>query len=489
MNKVFILQLDGVSGPVLDHALKENFMPFVKSLIARGWVKRDFFCGLPSTTPASQMSLLYGINDLIVGFWFAMKKEKKIFIPLSPYPMHYIEAIAQKRTRHALVRDGATVMSMFSGNAKESISISSMTARARNLFEIASFFRNPFRVLAFFMKLFVFFIIERMEHANAHGKKAPAATRVLHVMKRMMEEIIDGEMAYYFSKEMIKKGHPVIYANFTGYDEIAHLYGPYSRFAHYYLSMLDVYIAGCYKEIQTRDPSYECIVLSDHGQMDNMSYDRISGEKFTRAIQHIFPEASVVHPPMTINEELTSSADMSLFDSGNMTHVYLPRHEHKLTVDDVERVFPDFFNKISSLAGVECVLARTPSSPVVFIKGKRYQFSDSISELFPLLLKETKQLAVRSLSILMGAPYAGDALIIGTINKDSCVTLSDSAGVHGGIGGNQTASFCMSRAFSFDPQSIRDYADLNRALYAYIYEVEGRKNRIGQNQPSRDPNS
>ncbi len=468
MNNVFLLQLDGVSGPVLSAAMNDNLMPFTKSLMEKGWVKRDFFCGLPSTTPASQINLMYGLNDLIPGFSFYIKSKKKVITPFHPETLLIAEDVALKRKPDSLLKDGVTIFTLFTGGAKTSISMSGMAKDKKNIWYASKFFANPVRVFGFFLKILVYLIIERKEHKTVRGDHSSSLARVFFVVKRMVEEIIDGELAFYFSKQMIREGKPVIYVDFTGYDEIAHDYSPFGKFSMYYLSLLDMYIKGCYKAIQKSKKPYEFIVFSDHGQTPNVSYNEISHETFEASIVRLYPDCKLETKKTDLDFLKQSNEDLVIKDTGNMFLLYDAKRGGKLTKAEFEKQYPDFFGKMSALPGIECVVGRGEHGGVVIAKGKEYQLNDSsVSAFLPTLDEKTKKLVIEHLQVLLDAEFGADVYVIGSITKDYCVGLTKTPGIHGGIGGDQTTAFIVSNKIEL-PKDIYDFSDIYRSIHRFM---------------------
>jgi hypothetical protein len=471
MNNVFLLQLDGVSGPVLDHALKENLMPFTASLLKKGWVKRDFFCGLPSTTPASQMSLLYGINDFIVGYRFLLKKEKMVFDPMHPESLFAMEEIASKRNAKSLTRDGATIITLFSGGAPSTISASGVHSKKTTLIRVVDFLSNPFRSLVFFIKILIFMIIEHKEYAlDSRGHFIDRIQRLQHILRRMAEEITVGELGLYFSKQSVREKKPVIYVDFTGYDEIAHSYGPMSRFALYYLSILDLYIKRCFEAIHKSGVPYELMIFSDHGQVASVPYEKLTGKKLETSIQELYPQKRIFQGSADPLYSDIQTHDLVIMSSGGFGLVYDIATDTQLSKDEMEKRYPDFFSKVSGLTGVECVVGRENGKVIAVRKGKKIELRpDSVLQAFPLIDDKISAIIALQFEKLTKSPWGADAYIVGEIGADSCVGFELQLGAHGSLGGNQTASFCISHNVSFEEEKITDFAGIYKVLHNYIY--------------------
>ena len=81
--RFLIVQIDGLSRSVLDHALASGHMPFVKRLLRRhGFHLQPMSVGLPTSTPAFQMAAMYGVRPDIPGFhYFDRQRQTDIHFP------------------------------------------------------------------------------------------------------------------------------------------------------------------------------------------------------------------------------------------------------------------------------------------------------------------------------------------------------------------------------------------------------------------------
>jgi len=55
--KALIVQIDSVPFDVIKKAINRGYLPFIKSLVDKGYNLQEMFSGIPSTTPASQINL------------------------------------------------------------------------------------------------------------------------------------------------------------------------------------------------------------------------------------------------------------------------------------------------------------------------------------------------------------------------------------------------------------------------------------------------
>jgi hypothetical protein len=67
--RLLIVQIDGLSLVVLERGLASGRMPFLKRFLRRrGYHLEPMMVGLPTSTPAFQMAMMYGVRPDIPGF-------------------------------------------------------------------------------------------------------------------------------------------------------------------------------------------------------------------------------------------------------------------------------------------------------------------------------------------------------------------------------------------------------------------------------------
>src|SRR2546427_10992617 len=81
-------QIDGLSRGVLELALTQGRMPFLRRVMERGgWRLHPMFVGLPSSTPAFQMAAMYGVRPDIPGFHYHEKRRREdVYFPRAALP-------------------------------------------------------------------------------------------------------------------------------------------------------------------------------------------------------------------------------------------------------------------------------------------------------------------------------------------------------------------------------------------------------------------
>ncbi|HZS39254.1 MAG TPA: nucleotide pyrophosphatase, partial [Polyangia bacterium] len=117
------IQIDGLGYYVLKGALTRRYAPFMRKLVKRrGWALHRYRVGVPATTPASQLGILYGDNWDVPGFRWLEKDARALRITKSAAVCAELEARVRERSPEGgVLRDGgSSYCNMFSGDAERS---------------------------------------------------------------------------------------------------------------------------------------------------------------------------------------------------------------------------------------------------------------------------------------------------------------------------------------------------------------------------------
>jgi hypothetical protein len=119
--RFLIVQIDGLSRGILDRALAGDSMRNTRRLLATGQLeRRELSVGLPSSTPAFQASIMYGVRPDIPGFHFYDKREG---LELH-FPKRGVADLVERRIatgRAGILEDGACYGCIFTGGAPDSL--------------------------------------------------------------------------------------------------------------------------------------------------------------------------------------------------------------------------------------------------------------------------------------------------------------------------------------------------------------------------------
>ncbi len=294
---LILIQIDGLSQKQFQRGIKEKNLPFLKSLMEKQKYKTyAHYSGVPSTTPAVQGELFYGVKGCVPAFNFKDHETGEIFIMFEPKYASQIEGRISAGNI-ALLEGGSSYSNIFTGGAQESHFCASSIGWSSFLKLL-----NPFTwFLAFIfhldvlIRLAVLLMIEivlafvESIRGTLGGEKF--AIEILFILARALVCVLLRELVVIGGKIDIARGLPVIHLNFFGYDEQSHRRGPSSKFAHWSLRGIDDAISRIWKEARRADRrDYDVWIYSDHGQEDTLPYSIEYGTPIKKVIAGIFGE-------------------------------------------------------------------------------------------------------------------------------------------------------------------------------------------------------
>ena len=140
--RFLIVQIDGLSRTVLEQALAEGRMPFLRRLLKRHGHRLTPMCvGLPTSTPAFQISAMYGVRPDIPGFHYHDKRRHAdVYFPRRGDAAIVEEAHA--RGRRGILAQGSAYGCVFTGGALNNLFSFAMLKRptGRGLLRVVSAF-------------------------------------------------------------------------------------------------------------------------------------------------------------------------------------------------------------------------------------------------------------------------------------------------------------------------------------------------------------
>ena len=77
---LIMIQIDGLARSQFERAVRQNQLPFLSRSLKRGrFHLHSFYSGVPSTTPAVQGELFYGVRAAVPAFQFLHRKTGDVF--------------------------------------------------------------------------------------------------------------------------------------------------------------------------------------------------------------------------------------------------------------------------------------------------------------------------------------------------------------------------------------------------------------------------
>lgn len=293
---LIILQIDGLGRTEFDAALVKGRLPFLKSIIEAGYFHRlSFYSGLPSTTPAVQAEVMYGVPGAVPAFQFLHRASGKVFTMLENESV--AEIVRQQLSSGTpLLKGGASYSNLYSGGAEEtgccveSVSLTDVFtwSNAWKVATILPLYSGTILRIAGLVCVELGLAVTdalyglrsmRMTNSIREFKCVPARCMVSIVLREWLRIVI---------KLSINRGVPIIYANFLGYDEQSHRRGPGSLFANWALKGIDGVIRDIFRTARgSTARRYELVVFSDHGQQVVSPFQLESGTSIEEAVRDV----------------------------------------------------------------------------------------------------------------------------------------------------------------------------------------------------------
>ena len=292
-----MIQIDGLSNAEFQRALKRGRLPFMRSLLDRQAYKtHGLYSGLPSSTPAVQGELFYGVRQAVPAFCYYDHTAGRIF---SMFEGDDARALMQRLESQGkpLLKHGSAYADVFAGGAEEAHFCMTQLGWPDVIRE------SPPVKLALLMLLHLvslarIVILAGVELVLAVGdafrgliERKDLWMEFKFVPSRVTVCIVMREVLVVRSAMDLARGLPIVHMNFLGYDEQSHRRGPDSAFAHWTLKGIDGAIRRVYAAAR-RSPArdYDVWIYSDHGQIKSIPYRKRTGESVQSAIARVFDQ-------------------------------------------------------------------------------------------------------------------------------------------------------------------------------------------------------
>ncbi len=469
---LIMLQVDGLSQPQLERALKRGEMPFLQRLLKREHYQlHAHYSGLPSTTPAVQAELLYGVKCAVPAYSFKEHESGRTVRMYEPDAAARIEALQSRNGNEALLSGGSAYSDNFTGGAAESHFCPSSMGWGHTLLAA-----NPLVLLAFllsnfysFLRVAVLLVIELglalVDFVRGLMNGYEFVKELKFIPTRVIISILLRELCVIGGKIDISRGLPVIHINFLGYDEQSHRRGPHSLFAHWTLKGIDDAIARLWRAAHhSAWRHYEVWIYSDHGQAAVCPYQHAQGYSLEEAVTAAFEKLGA--PPLrvparstrgiqtqrarllggqtvqrllsvlSINGDGTDEPHPTVAALGPVGHIYFPKH---LTEEELEFIAGELATThkipvVLSANAAGLVRAYTDSGTFALpqelarLFGAHHPFLDSLGEDLVRLYQHAD---------------AGDIVVLGWRDGIAPMSFAIENGAHAGAAPEETNGFAM----------------------------------------------
>jgi hypothetical protein len=288
-------------------------------------------------------------------------------------------------------------------------------------------------------------------------------------------------------------GRSVIYADFVGYDEVAHHSGVERYDALDTLRRLDHEFARLHKAAQDCPRNYEFVLLSDHGQSQGATFRTRYGETLAEFVARVLdapaktptaPEdrkaageeswgyaggaltevaagqgmaarvAGRLHrdrpedpaPAASLSSDAPAGKDEAVvLASGNCALIYLMRETERLTSERITDLYPDLLVSLTEHPGIGFVLVRSQHrGPVVIgadgeveLATGRVTGTDPLAQFGPHARAQVARTDTFT--------HCADIMVnsLWDSQTDEVAAFEELVGSHGGLGGDQTRPFLL----------------------------------------------
>ncbi|MGZ6909423.1 MAG: endonuclease/exonuclease/phosphatase family protein [Acidimicrobiia bacterium] len=292
---MLLVQIDGLSRRRLEAAIAAGRMPFLARLIAAGELREvPVYSGMPSTTPAAQAELFYGVDTAVPAFTFVDHETGRLMRMYEHAAATAVEQRIAARSSASLLAGGASYANVYTGGASDarfcmaSLGVGDLVPHhLRRL--------TPVVVLAYAPALLRIAAVSAIEMLGVPGDLWSAVhggedrgTELKFSVSRILVGVVLRELAVLGMSVDLARGLRVIHGNFLGYDETAHRRGPDSTTAFGALRPIDAAIERLWKAAhRSHGRAYDVWIMSDHGQEATESYAARHGETVAAAIGRI----------------------------------------------------------------------------------------------------------------------------------------------------------------------------------------------------------
>ncbi|PYM12786.1 MAG: hypothetical protein DMD81_23075 [Candidatus Rokuibacteriota bacterium] len=481
--RLLIVQIDGLPRSVLERGLREGRMPFLARLVERrGFGLLPMTVGLPTSTPAFQLSAMYGVRPDIPGFHYHDKGHRRdVYFPRAG-DASFVEA-AQTGGRPGILLGGSAYGCVFTGGAQNNLYNFATITRptgaglARALAAVVILSWVTLKCVA----LSAFELTRAAARLVADPVNDPARRFKMLMIKLGLSVWVRELFTLAVSRDLYL-GVPAIYVNYLDYDVMAHAYGPRHRRARRALRRIDRSIHQLWRVIRrVPEHGYDLYVLSDHGQTSTVPYPTLTGgrpierllfdEFFDGGRARSALEGARGHRLMqelralraqrrhglvqrflnylerdflsrlTEPRETHERDGVRVISAGPNAFVYFLDEPAALAIERIDERHPGLAEDISRSRGIGFVLARSAQGPVCSWRGKRYALHELGDG--PFAGRADLAIVTDGIRDLMAMPSAGDLVIYGHGAPEGDVSFIPERGAHAGPSAEELQTFVL----------------------------------------------
>lgn len=539
--RMLLLHLDGVGRKQLEFAMEHGYAPTLRALIERGPYRLSACrAGAPTSTPAFQAGMLYGVDHDIPGYtWYDKRRRREVRMDRAA-DARLLERDLVERGQ-PLLQDGSVYCSIFSGGAPlrrwalsgwneglsaedfgmEALARSPLLPQARDVLAATLVHTATAGRIAGALGMDVASgAVETARWVRHIGSMQHEPQFLLH---RVLTECLFAEFAANSCVIDIARGTPIVYACFIGYDEYAHRRGPYSRMALLKLWELDKMLGRIIAAAKSLpELNYELYLFSDHGQVASRPAEEVLGEslgehlladgptaggpiegfgragggdtaraaaearwfrRLSKVLPGILGSAALGwarHKARALDaaqpEGVRADGPLLVVPAGDIAHLYSTEVAEPLREAEVRARHPGLLERCARSPAIGFALVRGERGPLA-LRGDRRLELDRPADALELAHLVGHPLAAVYSRDLLRMRNAGDVILLGTAAPGGkTIAFPFEFGSHGGLSPDQLETFMV------HPQELGEgaFAGVVRPqdLHRLFLERSGRKARL-----------
>lgn len=492
---LLLIQIDGLGRQSWENAMAKGKMPFLRRLRERDrYNLTTFYPGLPTTTPAVQAEIFYGVKTGVPAFSFLDRATGELG---SMFDTERVRAFEKQFAAQGegLLKGGSSWSNIYCGGAEEQ----------ESHFCIAS--------LGF----------GRGDHPGARlmfaAMQLPAILRIIGLvaleigiglwdfvcgifqgqrivlelgamLSRMCVGIGMRELLRVGGKLDLARGLPIVHVNFLGYDELSHRRGPDSGFALWSLAGIDGAIRDLHREaLRSHRRDYQVWIFSDHGQERSRSFEtECPGGTEDLVRKCLFPERELAKPVRSPRPKQTrpisrrwqerekqrhafrrvEQPDFLLAAMGPVGHIYFTTPQ----TDESKR---SAARRLVAQGKIPAVLHLNTDGSVTWHDAEgelngTIAMADRLESYPPAMRSEI----AKDLAALCASENAGDLVMLGCNGSGPSWTFAPERGSHAGLGPRETAGFLLTPPATRLPAESLEFVRPS-GLRAAVLHVLGRQ--------------
>lgn len=493
-----VVQIDGLSEAILRREIATGGVPTLARWLQQGSHRlAGWECDVPSMTSSGQSGILYGNNANIPAFRWYEKSSARLVV--SNHPRDALLIDERQATQDGLLREhGSSIGNILSGSAEHCVITMSrlvsasghITARTQDLYD---YLFNPYNLYRALGAMALEIVVEIWEawRQRLTGLQPRMRRGGIYPLVRATTTVLLRDITTWMLVADMFAGRRVAYADYLGYDEVAHHSGPATSDARRVLRKIDGQLRNLESAARSAPRRYQLVVLSDHGQstgatfrqrhgisLDQLVHQLVepgwnvqlasgSGEGFgqaraltaeitrlggavggiaRRVVGYINgSRVSNVEPPGAEHARV-EGADVVVCASGNLALVYFASTPGRLSLEAITRLHPGVVEGLVQHPGIAFVLVQSEAAggPLVLgPRGRRDLTNDSVAGEDPLSGFSVHTAGfLRRLSTY---PNVGDIVVNSMYDPaaQQVAAFEELIGCHGGAGGEQTSPFVL----------------------------------------------